>query len=492
MPYTGTTNNSKNYPQDALRETPATAQRTVSTFMSTPTSDNTLRVAVVGSGPAGIYASDLLVKSDVDVHVDLFERMPAPFGLIRYGVAPDHPRIKGIVKSLHNVLDKPEIRLLANVDVGNDITVEELQEYYDAVVFATGATADRDLNVPGAELDGHYGAGQFVGFYDGNPNFTRDWDLTAEKVAIVGVGNVALDIARVLAKTADELKVTEIPDNVYDNLNASAAKEIHVFGRRGPAQAKFSPLELKELDHSDSIEVIVDPEDIDYDEASETARREAKSVDLVCQTLEGYAMRDPKGAPHKLFIHFFESPVEIIGDDGKVTGFVTERTELDGNGGVTATGETTTWDVQAVYRAVGYRSDAVNGVPFDDHRAVIPNDEGHVLTEFGGDIVPGLYTTGWIKRGPVGLIGNTKSDAKDTTTMLLDDYRNGALTPTEHRDDQAILDHLKDKGVKVTTWEGWHNLDAAERALGEAEGRERKKIVEWDDMVNASHPEYSI
>ena len=187
MPYTDTTNNSKNYPQDALRETPATAQRTVSTFMSTPTSDNTLRVAVVGSGPAGIYASDLLVKSDVDVHVDLFERMPAPFGLIRYGVAPDHPRIKGIVKSLHNVLDKPEIRLLANVDVGNDITVEELQEYYDAVVFATGATADRDLNVPGAELEGHYGAGQFVGFYDGNPNFTRDWDLTAEKVAIVGV-----------------------------------------------------------------------------------------------------------------------------------------------------------------------------------------------------------------------------------------------------------------------------------------------------------------
>lgn len=266
-------------------------------------------------------------------------------------------------------------------------------------------------------------AGEFVGFYDGNPNFERNWDLTAEKIAIVGVGNVALDIARVLAKTADELKVTEIPDNVYDNLNASAAKEIHVFGRRGPAQAKFSPLELKELDHSDTIEVIVDPEDIDYDEASEQARREAKSVDLVCQTLEGYAMRDPKGAPHKLFIHFFESPVEILGgEDGKVTGFVTERTELDGKGGVTLTGKTTTWDVQAVYRAVGYRSDAVKGVPFDDLRAVIPNDEGHVLTEFGGDIVPGLYATGWIKRGPIGLIGNTKSDAKDTTTMLLEDF----------------------------------------------------------------------
>ena len=461
----------------------------------TTESPDSLRVAVVGSGPAGIYASDLLVKSDLakngtPVRVDLFERMPAPFGLIRYGVAPDHPRIKGIIKSLHNVMDKPEIRLLGNVDVGKDITVAELQEYYDAVIFATGAVADRDLNVPGADLDGHYGAGEFVGFYDGNPNFERDWDLTAEKIAIVGVGNVALDIARVLAKTADELKVTEIPDNVYENLNSSAAKEIHIFGRRGPAQAKFTPLELKELDHSDTIEVIVDPEDIDYDEASEQARREAKSVDLVCQTLENYAMRDPKGAPHKLFIHFFESPVELLGDEnGKVTGFVTERTELDGKGGVTLTGKTTTWDVQAVYRAVGYRSDAVEGVPFDDLRAVIPNDEGHVLTEFGGDIIPGLYATGWIKRGPIGLIGNTKSDAKDTTTMLLDDFTTGRLTPTTHRSDEALLDLLATKGVQVTTWDGWHNLDAAERALGEAEGRERKKIVEWEDMVSASHPE---
>ncbi|GAB3073518.1 FAD-dependent oxidoreductase [Corynebacterium aquatimens] len=453
-----------------------------------------LRVAVVGSGPAGIYASDLLIKSGVDVSIDLIERMPAPFGLIRYGVAPDHPRIKGIIKSLHSVLDKPQIRLLANVEVGKDVTVEELREYYDAIIFATGAVADKDLNVPGADLKGHYGAAEFVGFYDGNPDFERDWDLTAEKIAIVGVGNVALDIARVLAKTADELHVTEIPDNVYSNLNQSAAKEIHVFGRRGPAQAKFTPLELKELDHSPTIEVIVDPEDIDYDEASEQARRDAKAVDLVCQTLEGYAMRDPKGAPHKLFIHFFESPVEILGDDnGNVTGFVTERTQLDGNGGVTTTGETKTWDVQAVYRAVGYRSDAIKDVPFDDLNAVIPNDEGHVLTEPNGEIVPGLYATGWIKRGPIGLIGNTKSDAKDTTSMLIDDFHAGKLTPAPKRtSEEAFKFFTEEKGLKVTTWEGWHNLDAAEKAAGEAEGRERKKIVEWDDMVRASHPEYEI
>ena len=266
-----------------------------------------LRVAVIGSGPAGIYASDLLMKSDRDVRVDLFERMPAPFGLIRYGVAPDHPRIKGIVNALYKVMEKPELRLLGNVDVGKDVTVSELQQFYDAVVFATGATADRDLNIPGIDLEGSHGAAEFVGFYDGNPEFPRTWDLSAEKVAVIGVGNVGLDVARVLAKTGEELHVTEIPDNVYETLKNNKATEVHVFGRRGPAQAKFTPLELKELDHSPTIEVVVNPEDIDYDEASEAARRESKSQDLVCQTLEQYAIRDPKGAPHKLFIHFFES-----------------------------------------------------------------------------------------------------------------------------------------------------------------------------------------
>ncbi|MDO5669348.1 MAG: FAD-dependent oxidoreductase [Corynebacterium sp.] len=448
-----------------------------------------LRVAVVGAGPAGIYASDLLVKSGEDVTVDLFERMPAPFGLIRYGVAPDHPRIKGIVKSLHKVLDQPEIRLLGNIEIGKDITVDEMRDYYDAIVFSTGATGDRELRIPGSDLDGSFGAGEFVGFYDGNPDFARNWDLTAEKVGVIGVGNVALDIARILAKTADELKVTEIPDNVYENLSRSAVKEVHVFGRRGPAQAKFTPLELKELDHSDNVEVIVDPEDIDYDAASEAARRESKSVDLVCQTLEGYAIREPKGAPHKLYLHFFESPVEILGEDGHVVGLKTERTELDGTGSVRGTGDFTTWEVQSVYRAVGYRSEAVEGVPFDDEAAVIPNDGGRVFDPATEAPVKGLYATGWIKRGPVGLIGNTKSDAKDTTGMLLEDFAAGLLDAPTRPEADAILDLLKERGIAVTTWDGWHNLDAAERALGEAEGRERKKIVEWDEMIASSQPE---
>ena len=259
---------------------------------------STLRVAVIGAGPAGIYASDLLAKQGAEV--DLIEQMPAPFGLIRYGVAPDHPRIKGIITSLHRVLDSPSIRLLGNIEVGKDVSVETLTQHYNAVVFATGAVADRDLGILGQELEGSFGAADFVGFYDGNPRFDRGWDLSAKQVAVIGVGNVGLDIARILAKTGDELLVTEIPDNVYASLKQNQAQEVHVFGRRGPAQAKFTPQELKELNHSPTINVVVDPEDIDYDAASEQARRDSKSQDLVCQLLEGYAMREPKDAPHKL------------------------------------------------------------------------------------------------------------------------------------------------------------------------------------------------
>ncbi|HHT32016.1 MAG TPA: FAD-dependent oxidoreductase [Corynebacterium sp.] len=439
-----------------------------------------LRVAIVGSGPAGIYAADALMKSGRDVSIDILERLPAPFGLIRYGVAPDHPRIKGIIKSLHRVLDKPEVRLLGNVDVGRDVSVAELRRLYDAVVFATGATGDRDLDIPGADLEGHHGAGEFVGFYDSHPEFAREWDLSAESVAVVGVGNVGLDVARILAKTADELHVTEIADNVYEGLGANAAREVHVFGRRGPAQAKFTPLELKELDHSPTIEVVIDPEDIDYDAASESARRESKIVDQVCSIIENYAIRDPKGAPHKLHIHFFESPVELLGENGRVTAIRTERTKLDGNGGVVGTGKFTDWPVGAVYRAVGYRSDAVPEVPFDEAKAVIPNEGGRV------DGHVGLYATGWVRRGPVGLIGNTKGDANEAIGNLLADWDEGILQLAAEPSESAVTDFFGVRGIEYTTWDGWHRLDAAERAAGEAEGRERKKFVEWDDMVTHS------
>ncbi|WP_288833359.1 FAD-dependent oxidoreductase [uncultured Corynebacterium sp.] len=448
-----------------------------------------LRVAVIGAGPAGIYASDLLIRNEEhDIHVDLFEQMPAPFGLIRYGVAPDHPRIKGIVNSLHRVLDKPQLRLLGNIEVGKDITIDELRDYYDAVVISTGAVRDRELLIPGG--DASIGAGEFVGFYDGNPRFERSWNLDAREVAVIGVGNVALDVARILAKTGDELLVTEIPDNVYESLKNNRAEVVHMFGRRGPAQAKFTPKELRELDLSDTIQVLVDPEDIDYDQQSEEVRRADKSIDLNCQVLEQYAMREPDDSPHKIHIHFFEEPVEVLRDGDAVVGIRTERQELDGEGGIRGTGKFTDWPVQQVYHAIGYRSEPVEGVPFDLERNVIPNDGGHVMN--GSKFADSLYVTGWIKRGPVGLIGNTKSDAKETTDMLIADAEAGKLSAPKFEDPDAILGLLEDRGIRYTTWDGWYALDKAERALGEAcelNPRERKKVVEWEDMVRHSRGE---
>jgi ferredoxin--NADP+ reductase len=455
-----------------------------------------LRVAIVGAGPAGIYAADALMKSDTDVSIDLFERMPAPFGLIRYGVAPDHPRIKGIITALHKVLDKPQVRLLGNIDYGTDITLDDLRRFYDAVIFSTGANADRALNIPGIDLDGSYGAADFVSWYDGHPDVPRTWPLDAEKVAVLGVGNVALDVARVLAKTGDELLPTEIPANVYEGLKANKALEVHVFGRRGPAQAKFTPLELRELDHSPNIEVIVAPEDIDYDEGSEAARRGSKQVDMVANTLQDWAIRDVGNRPHKLFLHFFESPTEILGENGKVVGLRTERTELDGTGNVRGTGTYNDWDVQAVYRAVGYLSQNIAQLPFDDQAGTIPNEAGRVVESPSSTTpVPATYVTGWIKRGPVGLIGHTKGDALETVTHLLADAQAGILPQPVEDADAEILELLEERGVPFTTWAGWLALDAHERGLGEgfaSDGfeipvvRERIKVVSRDEQVEIS------
>lgn len=451
-----------------------------------------IRVAIIGSGPAGIYAADTLMKSpqadNPGVSIDILERMPAPFGLIRYGVAPDHPRIKGIVKSLHQVLNKEQVNFYGNVEFGTDVTMDELLTFYDAVVFATGANADRALDIPGLDLEGSFGAAEFVAWYDGQPEFPREWDLSHEKVAVVGVGNVSLDVSRILGKTADELLVTEIPDNVYQGLKKSKVKEVHVFGRRGPAQAKYTPVELRELDHSDHIQVLVDPEDIDYDEASIAARRATKATDMVCTTLENYAMREPTSDPDitKIYIHFFESPTEILGEDGKVVGIRTERTELDGKGGVTNTGTTTDWEVSQVYRAVGYLSSALPGIPFNHTLGVIENVAGRVIDQTGEHIAP-LYTTGWVKRGPVGLIGNTKSDANETIQNLLEDWGAGKANNPAKPDPEVAQEWLESLPKKVTNWDGWYRLDAHEKARGEKEGRERKKIVEWDEMVEAAH-----
>jgi ferredoxin--NADP+ reductase len=296
---------------------------------------------------------------------------------------------------------------------------------------------------------------------------------------------VALDISRILAKTADELLPTEIPPNVYEGLKANRAKEIHVFGRRGPAQAKFSPMELRELDHSPSIEVIVNPEDIDYDEGSIAERRGNKQTDMVAKTLENWAIRDIGDRPHRIYLHFFESPVEILGEDGKVVGLRTERTELDGTGNVKGTGTYTDWEVDAVYRAVGYLSDKLPKLPWDIESGTVPDQGGRVIEE-GGDHLQSVYVTGWIRRGPVGLIGHTKGDANETVANLLDDFAHERLHTPVSPGPEAVDAFLAERGVRFTTWEGWYKLDAAERALGEPQGRERVKIVEREDMLRES------
>ncbi len=449
------------------------------------TYDRPLRVAIIGAGPAGTYAADILSKTELDVQIDIIERLPAPFGLVRYGVAPDHPRIKQIIVALANVLGRGDIRLLANVDVGTDLTLQDLREHYDAVIFATGSFYDADLDIPGIDLEGSYGAADFVSWYDGHPDVPRTWPLTAKEVAVFGVGNVALDVARVLAKHPKDLLPTEIPDNVYEGLLASPVTDVHVFGRRGPAQVKFSPLELRELGHVPDVDVIVYPEDYEFDEGSMAAVEANHQTKQVVKTLTDWTLKEPTGASRRIHLHFLQSPHEVLGEDGKVTGVRLERMRLTGDGNAEGTGEFIDYPVQAVYRAVGYWGTPIEGVPFDHSRGVIANTGGRVV-EADGSTVPGFYTTGWIKRGPVGLIGSTKSDAAETIANLVDDapalYAGTQAGPAQLSPDN-VLRLLTSRGVDVVQWKDWEVLDAHERSLGEPQGRERVKVVPREQMV---------
>ena len=462
-----------------------------------------LSVAVIGAGPAGIYASDILSKSGLDVSIDLFERLPAPYGLVRYGVAPDHPRIKQIIVALYKILQRGDIRLIGNVEVGRDLSVAELREHYDALVFSTGADTDAPLDIPGVDAPECYGGADFVSWYDGHPDHPRTWDLSAKEVAVIGVGNVGLDIARILAKHAEDLMVTEVPANVAEILRTNQATDVHVFGRRGPAQVKFTPLELRELGKQPDVNVLVDEEDFEYDEGSQAALAASNQQRQVVKALEGYAMAEPEDltASHRIHIHLFSAPHEVLTDeDGHVRALRTERTRLTGDGTVTGTGVYRDWPVQAVYRAVGYASTPVKGLPFDSENHVLPNAGGRVLGE-DGEPITGVYATGWVRRGPVGLIGSTKSDAQETITNLVADAQAGLLHADTDAASQvghdAVTVLLTRRGVPFTTWQGWELLDAYERQLGQdygevvvtsgqSKGRERVKVVSREAMTAIS------
>lgn len=460
-----------------------------------------MRLAVIGAGPAGIYASDLLLKAerDFEVSIDLFDLLPAPYGLVRYGVSPDHPRIKGIINALKEVLDRGDIRFFGNVEFGRDITLDDLKKHYNAVIFATGAIKDAPLNIPGIDAAGSYGAADFVSWFDGHPDVPRTWPLEAESVAVVGNGNVALDISRMLIKHADDLLPTEIPENVYQGLKANPITDLHLFGRRGPEYVKFTPLELRELGEVRDVDMVLDEADFQHEDPY-GAELAASNKQVLVMTRVFNAWReeqkqreellqrhpaDAEVASRRLHMHFWSKPVALITDElngeQKVTGIRVQRTKPDGKGGIVDIDEFYEVPIQAFYRAVGYFGSELPEIPFDENTGVIPNEGGRVLDE-AGNRIPGIYATGWIKRGPVGLIGHTKSDAMETLDGLVAD-RDTWWQPGEP-DEAAVVDLLDARGVKYTTVEGWQRLDAHERAIGEAVGRERIKVVPREEMTS--------
>lgn len=467
-----------------------------------------MRLAIVGAGPAGIYAADLLIKSQREfaVEIDLFDQLPAPYGLVRYGVSPDHPRIKGIINALREVLattarengegasanpNRGVVNYYGNVRYGEHINLEDLKRHYHAVIFATGAIRDASLNIPGIESEASYGAADFVSWFDGHPDVPREWPLDAKQVAVIGNGNVALDVSRMLIKHAEDLLTTEVPDNVYEGLAVNPIEDLHLFGRRGPQYVKFTPLELRELGEVRDVDIVIDERDFDLDDpyVEETLMKNKQLV-IITRVMnkwrEDQKLRESgevAPASRRVHMHFWSKPVEVLSENGRVTGIKIERTEPDGNGGIVDTGEFEVIPVQSLYRAVGYLGSPLEEIPFDDSRGVIPNEKGRVI---GADGVPahGIYATGWIKRGPVGLIGHTKSDAMETIEALLED-RESWWEPTEP-EPAAVAELLRERHVPFTTVEGWHRLDAHELALGEERGRERVKVVSREEMTRIS------
>ena len=446
-----------------------------------------LRVGIVGAGPAGLFAADALIKQDVPVAVDLFDRLPAPFGLVRYGVAPDHQKIKSVTKLYQKTLDDPRVRFFGHVSYGADLTLDELRRFYDAIFFTVGAPSDRPLGIPGERLPGSLSATEFVAWYNGHPDFAElNPDLSVRSAAVIGMGNVAVDVTRILAKTADELNTTDIADHAVTALRESRVTDIYMLGRRGPAQGKFTTKELRELGELANADVVVDPADLELDVASEASLADDRMVAKNVEVLRDFAGRAQSGKPRRVHIKFLSSPVEVLGDT-KVEGLRVEKNELrDRDGWLEAvgTGETEVLPVGLVLRSVGYKGVALPGVPFDPKRGVIPNDAGRVTESVGGPVVPGEYVAGWIKRGPTGVIGTNKADAAESVRSMLEDAFGLARVADADRDPARIEQYLTEKGVRFFPFDHWLELDALELEAGKAQGRPRVKLTRVEEMLS--------
>lgn len=439
-----------------------------------------LRVAVVGSGPSGVYTAEALIKqAEIPVRVDVLDRLPTPYGLVRYGVAPDHQAIKSVTKVMQKVLQDPRVRFFGNVFFGRDLTRADLRQHYDAVVYTVGASADRSLGIRGENLPGSLSATEFVAWYNGHPDYaTRNLTLSVSGAAVVGVGNVAVDVTRILSKSAEELGKTDIADHALKVLAQSRVKDVYMLGRRGPAQAKFTTKELRELGELPEADIVVRAEELELDEKSAASIAGDPPMLKNQEILREFAVRLPQGKGRRVHLRFLVSPVEILGTD-KVEGIRLERNRLDENLNAVGTGEFETLEVGMVLRSVGYKGVALPDVPFDPKRGTIPNVQGRVTMD--GNVVRGEYTAGWIKRGPSGVVGTNKADASETVKLLLGDAP--ALSPAPESNPDAVVKLLERRGVMFITFEHWTVLDHHETAQGAAGGRPRVKVTSVEEML---------
>lgn len=446
---------------------------------------NPLTVAIVGSGPSGFYAAEALLQTNLTVQVTMIERLPVPYGLVRSGVAPDHPKLKQPILVYDKIAQAPAFSFFGNVHVGKDIAISELRSMYHTVILAYGAQSDRHLGIPGERLSGVHGATEFVGWYNGHPDY-RDcvFDLSQEVVVIIGQGNVAIDVARILAKTIDELKHTDIAEHALDALVRSKVRDIHIIGRRGPAQAKFTSQELQELGKLSDCAPYVNSSDLDLSDedlievADKMNRNIAKNMEIFAR-FAGFPKEEKR---RRCYLHFLQSPIEIVGQT-RVEGIRLAKNRLVGSAfqqTAEQTDMTTNLACGLVFRSIGYKGISLDGVPFDPHRGVFPNREGRVVDNSGTDLY-GLYVTGWIKRGPTGVIGTNRADSVATVNTVLADLP--MLHSAPKMGAVCFAEYLRKASVPFVTYSDWKKLDYAEIQRGSPKGKPREKFTRVQEML---------